>query len=209
VAQLDRDRADADIPSTSLRTIGAGAASPPRDLKCCSFMARITAPTYNRWRLFVRLADPRRHCEVITSRPLLLHAPARVTRHGGQTRLTIRYPRAKAARVEAACRPIAAFFGTLRRTAEQLSPLQRRYRLLSRALTTYLHGRQLQPPAARPGSSASPANRRYVSSPAGRKRPAMAVNCSLTGVLEASFQRPSARTVAAVAGLLIGSPSGE
>jgi hypothetical protein len=52
--------------------------------------------------------------------------------------------------VEATCRDIAAFFGTLRRTAEQLSPLQRCYRMLSRALVKYLNGRQLQPPAALP-----------------------------------------------------------
>jgi hypothetical protein len=35
-----------------------------------------------------------------------------------------------------------------RSTAEQLSPLQRWYRMLSRALVKYLNGRQLQAPAA-------------------------------------------------------------
>ena len=50
--------------------------------------------------------------------------------------------------MEAACRKIADFFSTLRRTAEQLSPLQRWYRMLSRALVKSLNGRQLQPPAA-------------------------------------------------------------
>ena len=83
-------------------------------------------------------------------RPLLLHAPARVTRHGGQTRLTISHPHAEAAWVEAACRELAGFFATLRQTAEQLSPLHCWYRLLSRALVKYLHGRQLQPPDALP-----------------------------------------------------------
>ena len=59
-------------------------------------MARITALTYNWWSLFVRLADPRQHTEAITSRPLLLHAPARLTRHSGQTRITISHPHAEA-----------------------------------------------------------------------------------------------------------------
>jgi hypothetical protein len=86
--------------------------------------ACITALTDNWWSLFVRLADPTRHTEAITSRPLLLSAPARLTRHGGQTRLTISHPHAEAGWVEATCREVAAFFGTLRRTAEQLSPLQ-------------------------------------------------------------------------------------
>jgi hypothetical protein len=81
----------------------------------------------------------------ITSRPLLLHAPARLTRHGGQTRITISHPHAEAAWVERACREIAAFFKTLRQTAERLTPLQRWCRVLSRALVKYLNGRQLHP----------------------------------------------------------------
>ena len=121
-----------------------------QDLKRCRFMARITALTYNWWSLFVRLADPRQHTEAITSRPLLLHAPARLTRHGGQTRLTISHPHAEAAWVESACREIAAFFKMLRQTAEQLTPLQRWYRVLSRALVRYLNGRELHPPPGLP-----------------------------------------------------------
>jgi hypothetical protein len=113
-------------------------------------MARITALTYNGWSLFVRLADPCQHTEAITSRPLLLHAPARLTRHSGQTRITISHPHAEAAWVESACREIAAFFKTLRQTAEQLTPLQCWYRVLSRALVKYLNGRELHPPPGLP-----------------------------------------------------------
>ena len=61
-----------------------------RDIKRCRMMARITALVYNWWSLFVRLADPNQHSEAITSRPLLLHAPARITRHSGWTRITIK-----------------------------------------------------------------------------------------------------------------------
>ena len=98
----------------------------------------------------MRLADPRQHTEAITSRPLFLHAPARLTRHAGQTRITISHPQAEAAWVERACREIATFFKTLRQTAEQLTPLQRWYRVLSRALVKYLNGRQLHPPLGLP-----------------------------------------------------------
>jgi hypothetical protein len=150
VAQLYRDRADAENPFDELKHHWGWGGFTTSDIKRCRFMARITALTYNWWSLFVRLADPRQHREAITSRPLLLHAPARVTRHGGQTRLTISHPHAEAAWVEAACRELAAFFATLRQTAEQLSPLHCWYRLLSRALVKYLHGRQLQPPDALP-----------------------------------------------------------
>ena len=52
--------------------------------------------------------------------------------------------------MEGACREIAAFFKTLRQTAEQLTPLQRWYRVLSRALVKYLNGRELRPPPSLP-----------------------------------------------------------
>ena len=45
---------------------------------------------------------------------------------------------------------IAAFFKTLRQTAEQLTPLQRWYRVFSRALVKYLNGRELRPPPGLP-----------------------------------------------------------
>jgi hypothetical protein len=48
--------------------------------------------------------------------------------------------------VERACRNLAAFLHGLRLTAERLTPTQRWYRILSRAMRKYLHGRQLQPP---------------------------------------------------------------
>jgi len=150
VAQLYRDRADCENPFDELKNHWGWGGFTTRDLKRCRFMARITALVYNWWSLFVRLADPRQHSEAITSRPLLLHAPARQTRHGAQTRITISHPHAEAAWVEAACREITAFFKTLRQTAEQLTPLQRWCRVLSRALIKYLNGRQLQPPALLP-----------------------------------------------------------
>ena len=150
VAQLYRDRADAENPFDELKNHWGWGGFTTRDIKRCRLMARLTALVYNWWSLFVRLADPHQHSEAITSRPLLLHAPARLTRHGGQTRITISHPHAEAAWVESVCREIAAFFKTLRQTAEQLTPLQRWYRVLSRALVKYLNGRELQPPASLP-----------------------------------------------------------
>jgi len=132
IAQLLRDRADSENPFDELKNPWGWGGFTTQDLKRCRFMARITALTYNGWSLFVRLADPRQHTEAITSRPLLLHAPARLTRHGGQTRITISHPHADAAWVENACREIAAFFKTLRPTAEPLTPLQRWYHVLAR-----------------------------------------------------------------------------
>ena len=150
LAQLYRDRADSENPFDELKNHWGWGGFTTQDLKRCRLMARLTALTYNWWSLFVRLADPHQHTEAITSRPLLLQAPARLTRHAGQTRITISHPHAEAAWVERACREIATFFKTLRQTAEQLTPLQRWYRVLSRALVKYLNGRQLHPPLGLP-----------------------------------------------------------
>jgi hypothetical protein len=143
IAQLYRDRADAENVFDELKNHWGWGGFTTQDLKRCRFMARITALIYNWWSLFVRLADPDQHTEAMTSRPLLLHAPARLTRHGGQTRITISHPHAEVDWVQEACRGIAEFFKTLRQTAEQLTRLQRWCVVLSRALVKYLGGRQL------------------------------------------------------------------
>lgn len=77
------------------------------------------AEVYNCWSLFERLADPDQHTEAMSSRPLLLHTPARLTRHGSQTRISISHPHAEAGWVQKACRSIAELFKTLHKTAAQ------------------------------------------------------------------------------------------
>jgi hypothetical protein len=63
--------------------------------------------------------------------------------HNRQKGLHARIARGQARR---ALTRIAAFFATLRETAEQLTDLDRWYRILSHALVKYLKGRQLDPP---------------------------------------------------------------
>ena len=107
-------------------------------------MARMTALIYNWWSLFVRLAEPNKYTEALTSRPLLLHAVAKQTWHGRQRTLTISSTRATAERVQEACRRIATFFKSL--AAEQLDGAQCWRRIRSVAAVKNLHGRQLHPP---------------------------------------------------------------
>jgi len=52
----------------------------------CRLAARMIALFYDWWSIFVRLVEPDRHMEAITSRPLLLHAIATRVRHARQTR---------------------------------------------------------------------------------------------------------------------------
>jgi hypothetical protein len=150
VAQLYRDRADAENNFDELKNHWGWGGFTTQDIKRCRFMARMTALVYNWWSLFVRLANPEQHTEAITSRPLMLYAIGKQTRHAGQTRLTISSPHAEAGKVEQYYRKIAAFFRELWSTAEQLTTPQRWCRILSLALVKYLRGRQLQPPDCLP-----------------------------------------------------------
>src|SRR6516164_6214561 len=118
-----------------------------QDLKRCRLLAASVALIYNWWSLFVRLADPDQHREVITSRPLLLQAIARKTQHAGRTTLSVSSTHGEQQVARRAYLRIARFFASLREKAEQLDAVQRWYRILSEALRKYLRGRQLIPPA--------------------------------------------------------------
>jgi hypothetical protein len=150
IAQLYRDRADAENNFDELKNHWGWGGFTTQDIKRCRFMSRITALIYNWWSLFVRLIDPNQHTEAITSRPLMLYGIGKQTRHAGQTRLTISSTHADAEKVERCYRKIAAFFRDLWATAEQLTNPQRWCRILSLALVKYLRGRQLQPPDCLP-----------------------------------------------------------
>ena len=146
VAQLYRDRATGENNFDELKNHWGWGGFTTRDLPRCRLIARIVAVIYNWWSLFVRLADPNQHTEAITSRPLLLHGVGRQTRHANQTTITITSTHGKAGHVRRMLAEVVTFFSSLRPIAEQLSDLQRWYRILSRALVKYLKGRQLGPP---------------------------------------------------------------
>ena len=59
------------------------------------------------------------------------------------------------ARARAALTRIAGFFTHLRKTAEQLTALERWYRILSQALKKFLRGRKLVAPRSLPAGAAS------------------------------------------------------
>jgi len=146
IAQLYRDRGDAENNFDEFKNQWGWAGFTTHDLKRCRLMGRIVALVANWWNLFVRLADPDRHREAITSRPLLLHAIGRQTQHAGQTTITVTSAHGEHRRARRAFARIAGFFTALRQTAEQLTDLDRWYRILSYALVKYLKGRQLDPP---------------------------------------------------------------
>ncbi len=146
LGQLYRDRADCENGFDELKNQWGWGGFTTRDLKRCRLMAGCVALVFNWWNLFVRLADPNHHREAITSRPLLLQAIGRQTSHAGRTTVTITSSHGEHHRARQAFTRIAGFFAQLRQTAEQLTALERWYRILSQALKKFLRGRKLVPP---------------------------------------------------------------
>ena len=116
------------------------------DLARCRLAARLVALFYDWWNIFTRLAEPDRHREAITSRPLLLHAIAERVRHARQTTIKIASTHAKSVPAAKALRAVALFLRRLVTNAEQLTPWQRWREILSRAFQAFLKGRALRAP---------------------------------------------------------------
>ena len=146
LAQHYRDRADAENNFDEIKNQWGWGGYTTHDLKRCAIMARVVALIYNWWSLFVRLAIPERHAEAITSRPLLLHAIARLTRHAGQSTITVTSTHARMSQIQRMLEGVNTVLGRLRTTAEQLSRPERWRWLLSVIFRNYLGGRLLKAP---------------------------------------------------------------
>lgn len=141
LAQLYRDRADAENNFDELKNQWGWAGFTTQDLKRCQVLARVQALVYNWWTLFARLAIPHKHAEAITTRPLLLHGIARRSRHGHQTTVTITSLHARAGPMKAALERASGFLARVRATAEQLTRLERWRLILSWIFRQFLQGR--------------------------------------------------------------------
>jgi hypothetical protein len=146
LGQLYRDRADCENDFDELKNQWGWGGFTTQDLKRSRLMARCVALVFNWWTLFARLADPEHHREAITTRPLLLTAIGRQTSHAGRTTIHVSSSHGKHAKARLALTRIGVFLEHLRSTAEQLTPVERWYRILSEALVKYLKGRKLDPP---------------------------------------------------------------
>lgn len=138
LAQLYRDRADAENNFDELKNQWGWGGFTTQDLARCRLMARMVALVYNWWTLFVRLAQPHKHFEAISSRPLLLHGVATHTHHAGQTRLTITRLHAKQSAIQAVLTNVAGFLRALKATAEQWTDAERLRAILTRAFAKFM-----------------------------------------------------------------------
>ena len=120
--QLYRDRGDGENVFDELKNQWGWGGFVTHDLARCRLAARLVALFYDWWNIFTRLAEPDRHREAITSRPLLLHAIAERVRHARQTTIKIASTHAKSVPAAKALRAVALFLRRLVTNAEQLTP---------------------------------------------------------------------------------------
>jgi hypothetical protein len=120
IAQLYRDRADAENTFDELKNQWGWCGFTTKDLKRCRLSAMAVALIYNWWSLFVRLGSPDARREAITSRPLLLSAVARRTSHAGQQQLTITPQHSDANKAKTMFANIHALLQRIEQHAEQL-----------------------------------------------------------------------------------------
>jgi Transposase DDE domain group 1 len=146
IAQLYRDRADCENAFDELKNQWGWGGFTTKDLARCQLTARMVALVYNWWNIFVRLAEPDKHLEAITSRPLLLAGIAERTRHGRQTTLRIASAHSRAQWAERVLTGAARFLRRLAKAAEQLTDAERWARILAQAFRSWLGGRQLRSP---------------------------------------------------------------
>ena len=146
IAQLYRDRADCENAFDELKNQWGWGGFTTKDLARCQLTARMVALVYNWWNIFVRLAEPDKHLEAITSRPLLLAGSAERTRHGRQTTLRIASAHSRSRWAEHVLTGVARFLSGLAKAAEQLTDSQRWARILAHAFRSWLGGCQLRSP---------------------------------------------------------------
>jgi len=146
IAQHYRDRADSENNFDELKNQWGWCGFTTRDLKRSQMMAKIIALVYNWWTLFVRLIEPKKHMEALTSRPLLLHAVGKKTIHANQTTLVVSSTHGESPRIHRRLAHLSQFFKNLNTTTPQLTIAEKWYRILSVAFIKYLKGRILKPP---------------------------------------------------------------
>lgn len=142
-----------ELAQESIETEPSGLGVTP-DLARCRLAARLNALFYAWWSFFVRLVEPDRTTEAITSRPLLLHVIATQVRHARQTTITAARSQASAVPAAKAVRAVAIFLRELAKNVAPLTDLQR-WRLSARELFKFsFKGRHLHlrsPPGHAPG----------------------------------------------------------
>ena len=144
-SQLYRDRGDCENIFDELKNQWGWGGFTTQDLKRSGIMARLVALVYNWWNIFCRLAEPDRHMEAKTSRPLLQQVIGRLSNCGGRRLLHLTAVGAQAADTKRLFEQISSFLNWIISTAAQLNPVHNWTRILAQAFKVFLRGRAICP----------------------------------------------------------------
>ena len=125
VAQLYRDRADAENAFDELKNQWGLGGFTTQDMTRCQTMARSCALVYNWWSWYCRAAHPQARMEAITSRPLLLAAVGKAVSHANQTTLYLTPLHGKTQILKSLIANIGAALQHVRQAAEQFGQIDR------------------------------------------------------------------------------------
>ena len=147
IAQLYRDRGDAENQFDELKNQWGWRGYSTADLKRSQLMARLVALIFNWWSIYTRLATGGRHGEAITTRPLLQQGVARQTTHANQKRITISSMHAKAKQIANLLVSFSSWLRQLILDAEQFTAAAR-WALILRRIFQDFAGFPLTPPGS-------------------------------------------------------------
>jgi hypothetical protein len=125
IAQLYRDRADAENAFDELKNQWGLGGFTTQDIKRCQTVARACALVYNWWSWYCRAAHPGARLEAISSRPLLLAAVGKVASHANQTLLYLTPMHGRADILKRLIANIGAALQPVNAAAEQFKDLDR------------------------------------------------------------------------------------
>ena len=129
MAQLYRDRADAENGFDELKNQWGWGGFTTQDIERCQSSARAVALVYNWWSWYCRAAKPEARMEAITSRALLLAAVGKATKHAGKTTLYLTPMHAARATLMLLIANVRAALSHVRTVAEQF-PATNRWKTL-------------------------------------------------------------------------------
>ena len=144
-SQLYRDRGDCENIFDELKNQWGWGGFTTQDIKRSGIMARIVALVYNWWNIFCRLAEPDKHMEAKTSRPLLQQVIGRLSNCGGKRLLHLTAVGAQAADTKRIFEQISSFLNQIISTAAQLNPVHNWTLILAQAFKVFLRGRAICP----------------------------------------------------------------
>jgi hypothetical protein len=125
MAQLYRDRADAENGFDELKNQWGWGGFTTQDIERCQTSARAVALVYNWWSWYCRAAKPQARMEAITSRALLLAAVGKAVKHAGQTTVYLTAMHGARDKLMEYLANIRAALRHVRAVAEQLPQINR------------------------------------------------------------------------------------